>query len=196
MVRFRRSGASLFGRELSLSGRGARHAAPLVSGRVVSCVQSDCISAGQACHSSVGGKYSSKVTTRPVVTPDYTVTTRFPGAKSENNRSSGAVLTTRIGGLCPLSGNKTRDKTVFHTPPRNTTKPQVKSGAFEKSAHHFSTLENAPFQIICSGICSAPGLPKGDSCTRGLCASSRQDDVAVLVVQRHLAPNTLPLSVE
>ena len=94
------------------------------------------------------------------------------------------------------SGNKIRDKTVFHTPPRNTTKPQVKSGAFEKSAHHFSTLENAPFQIICSGICSAPGLPKGDSCTRGLCASSRQDDVAVLVVQRHLAPNTLPLSVE
>ena len=67
-----------------------------------------------------------------------------------------------------LSGNKIRDKTVFHTSPRNTTKPQVKSGAFEKTAHHFSTLENAPFRIICSGICSAPGLPKGDSCTRGL----------------------------
>ena len=105
MVRFRRPVVSLFGRETSLSGQGARRAFPTVSERVVSCAQPNGVSAGQSCHSSVGGKYSSKVTTRPVVTPDYTVTTRFPGAKSENNRSSGAVLTTRIGGLCPLSGS-------------------------------------------------------------------------------------------
>ena len=96
---------SLFGRELSLSGRGAHRAFPAVSGHVVSCAQSDGVSAGHTCHSSVGGKYSFKVTTRHVVIPDYTVTTRFMETKSENNRSSGAVLTTRTGGLCPLSGS-------------------------------------------------------------------------------------------
>lgn len=107
MVRFRRPVVSLFGRELSLSGRGARRAAPLVSGRVVSCAQPNGVSTGQAYHSSVGEKYSSKVTTRPVVTPGYTVTTRFQGAQSDGNRRSGAMLTTRIGGLCPQSGNRT-----------------------------------------------------------------------------------------
>ena len=58
-----------------------------------------------------------------------------------------------------LSGSKIRDKTVFHTLPRNTTNPQVRSGVSEKSAHHFTSLENAPFRIICSGICSTPGAP-------------------------------------
>ena len=96
---------SLSTRETSLSGRGARRAFPAVSGRVVSCEQPNGVSAGQACHSSVGGKYSPKVTTRPVVTPGYTVTTRFPRVQSDRNRRSGTMLTTRIGGLCPLSGN-------------------------------------------------------------------------------------------
>ena len=60
-----------------------------------------------------------------------------------------------------LSGNKISHETVFHTPPRNTTNPQARSGMSEKSAHHFSTLENAPFRLVCSGICGAVGGAPG-----------------------------------
>lgn len=101
---------SLSTRETSLSGRGARSSIRAVSGHVASCEQPNGVSAGQACHSSVGGKYSSKVTTGRVVTPDYTVTTRLPRAKSDENRRSGTVLTTRIWGMFSLSGNKNRPK--------------------------------------------------------------------------------------
>jgi len=58
-----------------------------------------------------------------------------------------------------LSGNKIRDKTVFHTPPQNTTIPQFRSGAYEKSAHHFASLENAPYQMIRTGIRTTPAPP-------------------------------------
>ena len=47
-----------------------------------------------------------------------------------------------------LSGNKISHKALFHTPTRNTTKPQVRSGVFEKSAHHFALKESTPFGII------------------------------------------------
>ena len=47
-----------------------------------------------------------------------------------------------------LSGNKIRKKTLFRTPPRNTTKPQFRSGVFEKSAHHFASKEGTPFVTL------------------------------------------------
>ena len=58
-----------------------------------------------------------------------------------------------------LSGNKIRKKTLFRTPPRNTTKPQVRSGVFEKSAHHFASKEGTPFGIIRTGIRTTPAPP-------------------------------------
>lgn len=61
-----------------------------------------------------------------------------------------------------LSGNKIRKETLFLTPIRKATNQQVRSGVFEKSAHHCSSLENAPLGIICGRICSGPGLLKGD----------------------------------
>ena len=61
--------------------------------------------------------------------------------------------------LKSLSGSKTKGKSLFRTPPQNTTNPQVRSGVFENSAHHFTSLENAPFGIICSSICSSPETP-------------------------------------
>ena len=51
-----------------------------------------------------------------------------------------------------LSGSDISHETVFHTPPRNTTHPQVRSGVFEKSAHHFASKESAPYQMIRTGI--------------------------------------------
>lgn len=50
-----------------------------------------------------------------------------------------------------LSGSKNRVATVFHAPPQKTTKPQVRSGAYEKSAHHFTSLEKAPIGMIHTG---------------------------------------------
>ena len=58
-----------------------------------------------------------------------------------------------------LSGNKISHKALFHTPTRNTTKPQVRSGVFEKSAHHFALKESTPFGIIRTGIRTTPAPP-------------------------------------
>ena len=58
-----------------------------------------------------------------------------------------------------LSGNKISHKALFHTPTRNTTKQQVKSGVFEKSTHHFALKESTPFGIIRTGIRTTPAAP-------------------------------------
>ena len=46
------------------------------------------------------------------------------------------------------SGNDSSLKSVFHTLTQKAINPQVRSGVFEKSAHLFTSLENAPFGII------------------------------------------------
>ena len=58
-----------------------------------------------------------------------------------------------------LSGNKRIGKTLFRTPPRKTTKPQIRSGVFEKSTHHFDLKESTPFGIIRTGIRTNPAPP-------------------------------------
>jgi hypothetical protein len=58
-----------------------------------------------------------------------------------------------------LSGNKIRKKSLFRTLSQNTTKPQVRSGVFEKSAHHFALKESAPFGIIRTRIRTSPAPP-------------------------------------
>ena len=57
-----------------------------------------------------------------------------------------------------LSGNKTKGKTLFCTLTQNATNSQFRSGVLEKSAHHFTSLENAPFGIICPCICPREGI--------------------------------------
>lgn len=76
-MRFPSSGQSLFTRVSSLFGRGMLHPADASFTHIVSCAQPDCVSAGRACHSSVGREYSPQMTTEHVVTADYRVTKRF-----------------------------------------------------------------------------------------------------------------------
>ena len=58
------------------------------------------------------------------------------------------------------SGNNFGVVTVFHTLPLNTTKQQVRSGAFEESTHHFNPQKKCSFRD-CTSMNSSMEIPEG-----------------------------------
>ena len=104
--RFRSSKALFLSRESLLPYRSAPSSISAGVGHVVSCMQSNTVSAAQRHYSRIARKYSPEVATRHVVTPDYMVTTRFSRWKSKEKRSSDAMLATWKQPMQRLSGNK------------------------------------------------------------------------------------------
>lgn len=106
--RFRSSKALFLSRESLLPYRSAPSSISAGVGHVVSCMQSNTVSAAQRHYSRIARKYSPEVTTRHVVTPDYMVTTRFSRWKSKEKRSSDAMLATWKQPMQRLSGSEPR----------------------------------------------------------------------------------------